>query len=151
MVSVCLPSDALCNTYHLTWVSLTLDVGYLFTAAQARWSCCSLPWMKSVSYRCPSWPSRWDGSSMAALGLQCWTQAFSGCGEDFSLFDYVYREDLRSQPYLTQWNYEPCPVELPKMKGSWWRFLTKCGPLEKGMPNHFSILALRTLWTVSCQ
>ena len=21
------------NTYHLTWVSLTLDVGYLFTAA----------------------------------------------------------------------------------------------------------------------
>ena len=24
-----------CNTYHLTWVSLTLDVGYLFTAAPA--------------------------------------------------------------------------------------------------------------------
>ena len=22
-----------CNTYHLTWVSLTLDVGYLLTAA----------------------------------------------------------------------------------------------------------------------
>ena len=22
-----------CNTYRLTWVSLTLDVGYLFTAA----------------------------------------------------------------------------------------------------------------------
>ena len=21
-----------CNTYHLTWVSLTLDVGYLFTS-----------------------------------------------------------------------------------------------------------------------
>ena len=33
MVSVCLPSDASCNTYHLTWVSLTLDVGYLLTAA----------------------------------------------------------------------------------------------------------------------
>ena len=27
---MCLPSDASCNTYHLTWVSLTLDVGYLF-------------------------------------------------------------------------------------------------------------------------
>ena len=26
--------------------------------------------------------------------------------------------------------------------------MTKCGPLEKGMANHFSILALRTLWTV---
>ena len=31
---------------------------------------------------------------------------------------------------------------------SWWRGLTECGPLEKGMANHFSILALRTLWTV---
>ena len=31
---------------------------------------------------------------------------------------------------------------------SWWRVLTKCGPLEKGMTNHFSILALRTPWTV---
>ena len=28
--------------------------------------------------------------------------------------------------------------------GSWWRHLTECGPLEKGMANHFSILALRT-------
>ena len=26
--------------------------------------------------------------------------------------------------------------------------LTKCGPLDKGMANHFSILALRTSWTV---
>ena len=30
------------------------------------------------------------------------------------------------------------------MDGSWWRVLTKCGPLEKGMANHCSILALRT-------
>ena len=30
----------------------------------------------------------------------------------------------------------------PKMDGSWWRGLTGCGPLEKGMANHFSILAL---------
>ena len=32
-----------CNTYHLTWVSLTLGVGYLFTAAPAKHSLCSLP------------------------------------------------------------------------------------------------------------
>ena len=32
----------------------------------------------------------------------------------------------------------------PKLAGSWWRDLTECGPLEKGMANHFSILALRT-------
>ena len=36
----------------------------------------------------------------------------------------------------------------PKMGGSWWKDLTECGPLEKGMANHFSILALRTPWTV---
>ena len=38
-----------CNTYHLTWVSLTLDMGYLLTAAPAKHSCCSLPWMRSIS------------------------------------------------------------------------------------------------------
>ena len=30
MLSVCLPSDASHNTYHLTSVLLTLDMGYLF-------------------------------------------------------------------------------------------------------------------------
>ena len=40
--------------------------------------------------------------------------------------------------------HESCHVGLPKMDGPWWRVLTKCGPLEKGMANHFSIPALRT-------
>ena len=31
---------------------------------------------------------------------------------------------------------------------SWWRVLTKHGPLEKRMANHFSVLGLRTPWTV---
>ena len=44
---MCLPSDASHNTYHLTWVSLTLDMGYLFMAAPAKRSCCSLPCMRS--------------------------------------------------------------------------------------------------------
>ena len=76
-----------CNTYHLTWVSLTLGVEYLFSAAPAKCSQCSLPWTRGM------------------------------------------------------------PVGQPKMGGSWWRDLTECGPLEKGMANHFSILALRTPWT----
>ena len=38
-----------CNTYHLTWVSLTLGVGYLFTAAPAKHSRCSLPWTRGIS------------------------------------------------------------------------------------------------------
>ena len=52
------------------------------------------------------------------------------------------------QSCLTQWNYEPGPIGPPKMGGSWWRVLTKHGPLEKEMANHFSILTLRTPWTV---
>ena len=38
-----------CNTYHLTWVSLTLGVGYLFMAAPAKHSRCSLPWTRGIS------------------------------------------------------------------------------------------------------
>ena len=34
------------------------------------------------------------------------------------------------------------------MGGSCWEILTKCGPLEKEMANHFSILVLRLSWTV---
>ena len=36
------------------------------------------------------------------------------------------------------------PVGQPKTGGSWWKDLTECCPLEKGMANHLSILALRT-------
>ena len=36
------------------------------------------------------------------------------------------------------------PAGQPKTGESWWRGLTERGPLEKGMTNHCSILALRT-------
>ena len=49
---------------------------------------------------------------------------------------------------VTQWNYEPYRARPLKMERSWWRVLTKCGQLEKGLANPFSILALRTPWTV---
>ena len=41
------------NTYCLTWVSLTLVVVYLFTAAPAKCSCCSLPWARDISSGTP--------------------------------------------------------------------------------------------------
>ena len=40
--SVC-PLMSSHSAYHLTWVSLTLDVGYLFMAAPAKCTHCSLP------------------------------------------------------------------------------------------------------------
>ena len=42
----------------------------------------------------------------------------------------------------------PCWATQNKTDGSWWRVLTKFGPLEKGMATYFNILALRTPWTV---
>ena len=35
-------------------------------------------------------------------------------------------------------------VGPPKMDRSWWRVLTKHGPLEEGIANHISTFALRT-------
>ena len=34
------------------------------------------------------------------------------------------------------------PLRVSKVDRSWWTVLTKHGPLEKGMANHFSFLAL---------
>ena len=36
-----------------------------------------------------------------------------------------------------------------KRDESWWRVLTKCGPLEKGIANHFSILALSSYMIIA--
>ena len=46
--------------------------------------------------------------------------------------------------WVTSLHLQPWPM----MDGLWWTVLTKCDSLEKGMANHFSILALRTSWTV---
>ena len=44
--------------------------------------------------------------------------------------------------FSRRWKY--VPSWLPELDVSWWRVLTKRGPLEKEMENKFSILALRT-------
>ena len=49
LCSQCLfPLMTSCNTYHLIWVFLTLDVGYLLTAAPAKRSHFSLPWTRYI-------------------------------------------------------------------------------------------------------
>ena len=52
------------NTYLLTWVSLTFDVGYLFTVAPAKRSHCSLPWRRGIF----SWPPPDLERGVAPLG-----------------------------------------------------------------------------------
>ena len=41
------------SAYRLTWVSLTLDVGYLFTAAPAKCGFYSLPLTRGISSQPP--------------------------------------------------------------------------------------------------
>ena len=50
---MCLPSDSSCNSYCLPWVSLTLDLGYLFRTAPKKRSHCSLPWRRGISSQLP--------------------------------------------------------------------------------------------------
>ena len=45
---------------------------------------------------------------------------------------------------LHHYRSEERRVGTPKTDGSWWRGLTECGLLEKGMANHFTILVLKT-------
>ena len=59
-----------CNTYYLTWVSLTLAWGYLFTAAPAKHSRCSLPWTRGISLLPPFLPSTWDSSTRPSCAVQ---------------------------------------------------------------------------------
>ena len=57
------------STYRLTGVSLTLDVGYLFMAALAKRSCCSLSWMWGIS----SWPPLLTlDSGYRVVAAWCW-------------------------------------------------------------------------------
>ena len=78
-------------------------------------------------------------------GVYCYAQG-TVWGLQASLADMGFNSKCDfTQLCLNQWNHEPCHVRPSKMDGSWWRVLTKCGPREKGVTNHFSILALRTL------
>ena len=55
------------NTYHLTWVSIILDVGYLFIAAPAKHSCCSL---RGISSRPPLLTLNESSSSQPSSATQ---------------------------------------------------------------------------------
>ena len=64
-----------CNTYCLTWVSLALDVGYLFTAAPAKCSsCCLLGWGISPHHH-PSWLNS-SRPSCAHSGSAPWKKSY---------------------------------------------------------------------------
>ena len=82
-------------------------------------------------------------------GQEAWCATVHGIAKEL---------DMTEQPYsqkTSQYNHTRTTALSNSMKlghahgaipwgGPWWRDLTECGPLEKGMANRFSILALRT-------
>ena len=72
-----------------------------------------------------------------------------GCSSPCPLSQWgcIYHSLVGKGACVTQWSYEPCSEGPPKTDGLCWRVLTKHGPLEEGMANHWSILAVRTPWT----
>ena len=74
-----------CNTYRLTWVSLTLDVGYIFTAAPAKRSHCSLTWTRYIPHYHHSWPWTWSSSFRPSCAHAATTPWTCGISLDYSL------------------------------------------------------------------
>ena len=116
MVSCVCPLMPSRNTYHLNWVSLTLDVGYLFTAAPANCSHCSLPWTRGIltttppDLECgvaplgppaPAQPPLY-GRGVAPLGRRPWPRA-SGSSS---------RQLFFRQEYWSRLSF-PSPGDLP--------------------------------------
>ena len=58
---------------HFTWVSLTLDVGYVFKAGPTKHTCCSLPWMWGMSSG-PELLTLHVGYLLSAAGHSCAAQ-----------------------------------------------------------------------------
>ena len=126
-----------CNTYRLTWVSLPLDVGYLFMAAPAKRSCCSLPQMRGILMAAP--PDLECG--IAPLGppapmltpaptpkfksnLQNWEQVHK-LGIDWSLFAYISVLVFRKDWLQIREGLDHCRLtclgqyDLPSWKRKW--------------------------------
>ena len=82
------------------------------------------------------------------MELSCFFDDSVDVGNLISGSSSFSKSSLKMWMFMPQWNYEPCCVGPPRMDGSQWRVLTKCGPLEKGIAKHFSILALRTPSTI---
>ena len=103
----------------------------------------------------PGTEGRWIGACVWGL----WSGHHSGCWKVYVSFPIRGKTDWnhnhRKLTSLITWTTAfpnsmklwVMPVGPRKMDGSWWRVLTKCAPPEKGMANHFTLLALN-LWAV---
>ena len=122
-----------CNTYHLTWVSLTLDMGYFFTAAPAKTSPDG-QYRNQIDYILCS--QRWRSSLQSAK-----TKPGADCSSDHELLIAKFRLKLKKvrktiKPFrydLNQIAYDYTVEVTSRFKGldlieclknNRWRFMT---------------------------
>ena len=91
------------NTYRLTWVSLTLGVGYLFTAAPAKCSRCSLPWTRGISSLPPFLTLNVKYLLLALLQL---------CSHRFLYVGFYHGFKDFKKSTITQWMFMPFHLSL---------------------------------------
>ena len=103
------------NTYHLTWFSFTLDMGYLFMAAPAKRSCCSLPWTRGISSQPPllTFSTPWTVAYQAPLSMEFSRQG-TGVGCHFLLQEiFATQGSNPGLPHCRQMLY------CPSHQGMW--------------------------------
>ena len=127
-----------CSAYHLTCVSLTLDMGYLFIAAPAKHSHCSLPWTWVAPLgHCP-WPWTWCSSSQ-----QCFCAIAAAMLLMQSLHQVAKILELQLQHQSFLWI-----SGLISFRTDWFDFLAVQGALKSLLQHHISKASI--LWYSAC-
>ena len=91
-----------CNTYCLTWVSLILDLGYLFMATPAKCIHFSLPWTRYISSLPPFLTLTWSSSSSPFCAHAATTPWTCGICLDYSLEGLMLKLQLQYFVHLMQ-------------------------------------------------
>ena len=126
---VCLPSDAFHNTYHLTWVSLTLVWGISSWLLQQ--SAAAAPYLgRGLSpHSCPSWPWTWAKRNNDNFSNGFLLKAISFCSFSHICCCSVTKSCPTLQPHGLQHARLPYPSLCPRVFSdscplSWWCYLT---------------------------
>jgi len=84
-----------CNTYHLTWDSVTVALGYLFTATPAKHNHCSLPWKRYISSLLPLLTWTWSSFSSPSCAHAATTTCTCGISPHYSLEGLMLKLQLQ--------------------------------------------------------